>query len=106
MDLEPGLQLDLLGAIRRRAALGAVVAGSVFLAAYWIAMALPNRYESYATLLVEPQSVSDLLVEPGVEETRVNSRLHIMTAEILSRPRLSRIIDELGLYENVVAREM
>ncbi len=34
MDLDPGLQLDLLGAIRRRATLGAVVAGSVFLAAY------------------------------------------------------------------------
>ncbi len=108
MDLEPGLQIDLLGALRRRAMLGALVAGGVFLLSYWVAMALPNRYESYATLLVEPQSVSDILVEAGAPETEVNSRLHIMTAQILSRPRLSRIIDELNLYQEeslTVSRE-
>ena len=61
-------------------------------------MALPNEYESYATVLVEPQAVDPGLVEAGIAETDLNRRLHLMAAQILSRPRLSRVIDQLGLY--------
>jgi len=99
MNVEAGLQIDLLSAVRRRAWLMTAVGGVVFLVGYWIAMALPNEYQSYATLLVEPQSVSDRLVQAGVEESDLNQRLHLMTSEILSRPRLSRIIDDLKLYK-------
>jgi polysaccharide chain length determinant protein (PEP-CTERM system associated) len=77
----------------------ALVAGSIFLIGYWVAMALPNQYIAYSTLLVEPQAVSGRLVTPGVGETNLNERLHLMTAEILSRPRLSKVIDELELFE-------
>jgi len=70
----------------------------LILAAYWLAMALPNVYTSYATVLVEPQAVDPELVKAGVADSDLNRRLHLMTAEILSRPRLSRIIDELDLY--------
>jgi protein tyrosine kinase modulator len=63
-------------------------------------MALPNVYTSYATVLVEPQTVDDKLVRAGVVESDLNQRLHLMTAQILSRPRLSRIIDELGIYKS------
>jgi polysaccharide chain length determinant protein (PEP-CTERM system associated) len=38
-------------------------------------------------------------VKAGVRESDLTERLHLMTAEILSRPRLSRMIDDLGLYE-------
>ena len=76
----------------------AVVTTATFLAAYWIAMALPNEYGSYTTLLIEPQAVSGRLVESGVAESDLNERLHLMTAEILSRPRLSRVIADLGLF--------
>ena len=62
-------------------------------------MALPNEYESSSTILVEPQSVPKELVEAGVPDSDLNPRLHLMTAQILSRARLSRIIDELGLYK-------
>jgi polysaccharide chain length determinant protein (PEP-CTERM system associated) len=61
-------------------------------------MALPNEWESYATILVQPQTVSKELVQAGVGETDLTARLGIMTSQILSRPRLSRIIDEFGLY--------
>ena len=100
MNADTGFQLDLLGALRRRGMLIAIVAGGVFLAGYWVAMALPNQFVSYATLLVEPQAVSPILIESGVGETRLNDRLHLMTAEILSRPRLSKVIDEMSLYED------
>ena len=36
----------------------AAVTGFTLLAVYWLAMGLTNQYESYATILVEPQSVS------------------------------------------------
>lgn len=98
MNLEPGVSIDLMGALKRRGMLVAAIAGAGFLLAYWVAMGLPNEYVSFATLLVEPQAVSDQLVQGGVQEGDVNKTLHLMQAEILSRPRLSRIIDELGLY--------
>ncbi|HEY8154677.1 MAG TPA: hypothetical protein VII72_11170 [Myxococcota bacterium] len=100
MNVESGFQLaDVWGFVRRRAKHMAVVAGVISLASYWLAMALPNEYESSSTILVEPQSVDPKLVEAGVPESDLNSRLHLMSAQILSRGRLSRIIDELKLYQ-------
>jgi polysaccharide biosynthesis transport protein len=100
MNVETGFQLaDVWGFVRRRAKHMAVVAGVIALAAYWLAMALPNEYESSSMILVEPQSVSKEIVEAGVPDSDLNSRLHLMTAQILSRARLSRIIDELDLYK-------
>ena len=96
MNAEAGFQLsDLAGVARRRAGVMGGVALLVVLAFYWVAMALPNQYESYATVLVEPQSVSADLVKAGVRESDLTQRLHLMTAEILSRPRLSRLIDQV-----------
>ncbi len=101
MDLDQGIQLtDFLGIARRRGKLIATVAGGVILATFWIAMALPNLYTSSSMILVEPQSVDENLVDSGVRESDLNERLGLMTAEILSRSRLSKIIDELGLYED------
>jgi succinoglycan biosynthesis transport protein ExoP len=101
MNVEGGLQLgDLWGTVRRRGKVAAFTALGIFLASYWLAMALPNVYTSYATVLVEPQSVDEELVRAGVAASDLNERLHLMTAQILSRPRLSRIIDELELYSD------
>ena len=98
MNVEMGVQLDLVGAIRRRARVMASVAIGVFLVAYWMAMVLPNEYTSYATMLVQPPSINQKLVSAGAADQNLNTRLNLMTAQILSRPRLSRMIDELGLY--------
>lgn len=100
MNVEAGLQLsDLQAVVRRRVKLVLGVALLVSLAAYWLAMALPNEYESYATVLVEPQSVDPDLVEAGIPQSDLNRRLYLMAAQILSRPRLSRLVDEFGLYK-------
>lgn len=101
MNAEQGFQLsDLFGMARRRGKLVAVIAGAVILATFWISMALPNLYMSYATILVEPQSIDESLVNAGVRESDLNMRLGLMTAEILSRGRLSKIIDEFDLYQD------
>ena len=58
MNIDGGLQIsDLGGVLRRRAKAVAATALGVLLLVYWIAMALPNVYTSYATVLVEPQAV-------------------------------------------------
>lgn len=99
MNVESGFQLDLLGTLRRRARLSLIIAGVMFLLSFWVAMALPNEYQSSATIFVEPQAISQELVRAGVESDLAH-RLNLMTSQILSRPRLSRVIDELDLYEN------
>lgn len=99
MNVEQGFQLnDLGGIVRRRLPLIAAIAGSIFAVALLIASWLPPRYESYATLLIEPQVISRKLVESGMEKSDLNQRLHLMTMQILSRSRLSKIIDDLQLY--------
>ena len=101
MNVEGGIQLaDLWSIARRRAKLMAAAALGIALTIYWIAMALPNQYESYAPVLVTPQTVDPALVAAGVPESDLNNRLYLMTAEILSRGRLSKIIDDLSLYAN------
>lgn len=98
---EDGFQLgDLVAMFWRRGKVIGVVAGLVLLAAIFVAAILPNEFESYTTLLVEPQSISKRLVEGGVEGGDMSGRLHLMTMQILSRSRLSRVIDDLGLYQD------
>jgi polysaccharide chain length determinant protein (PEP-CTERM system associated) len=100
MNVETGIQIsDLVPIARRRMKAIVGIALGVFLPGYWITMALPNEYRSYATVLVEPQSVAPELVASGVPAADLNQRLGLMTAQILSRPRLSRIIDDLDLYQ-------
>ncbi|HVN37887.1 MAG TPA: Wzz/FepE/Etk N-terminal domain-containing protein [Myxococcota bacterium] len=100
MNVDGDIQLgDFAGILRRRGKLAGLTALGVVLVAYWVAMALPNIYTSYATVLVEPQSVNEKLVQSGVQDSDINERLHIMSAQILSRPRLSAIIDKVGLYK-------
>ncbi len=106
MDTQSELQVsDLVGMVRRRLGLILATAGAVFLASVIVAAVLPNQYESYATLLVEPQTISERLVEAGLEGSDLNSRLHLMTMEILSRGQLSSVIDDLNLYAEE-SREM
>ena len=99
MNVDEGFQLrDIPVVLRRRLPVAATLAAAVFLASIVLAALLPNRYDAFTTLLVSPQTVSKKLVEPGVEESDLNQRLHLMTMQILSRGRLSRVIDDLHLY--------
>ena len=70
-----------------------------------IAAVLRDEFTVHATILVEPQSISKKLVETGEEQANVMNRLHLMTMQILSRSRLSKVIDELKLYREGVGGE-
>ncbi len=99
MTNQAGIQIDFIGTLKRRAYIASVIAGVITLFVYWVAMALPNQYTASAVLLVEPQTVNGKLIEPGASGIDLNERLNLMTAQILSRTRLSKIIEELQLYE-------
>jgi polysaccharide chain length determinant protein (PEP-CTERM system associated) len=58
---------------------------------------LPDRYRSEALVLVVAPQVPDNLVKSTITE-RLQERLDTMRQQILSRPRLERIITELDLY--------
>jgi len=99
MDSEQGIRLDdLKGILQRRSRLVVTVAAACFLLAIFVASVLPNEYQAQATLLIEPQSISQRLVESNLSETDLNNRLHLISMQILSRGRLSRVIDEFDVY--------
>src|SRR5215472_3444086 len=101
MSVERGSQFqDLRGVLKRRASLIATVAFAVFLFSILIAFWLPNQYQAATMLLVEPQVISKEILKAGAEKSNLNQRLDIMTAQILSRGRLSKIIDDLKLYRS------
>jgi uncharacterized protein involved in exopolysaccharide biosynthesis len=59
-------------------------------------------------LLIEPQTISEKLVESNLSETELNSRLHLISMQILSRGRLSKVVDEFDVYpelEDEMTRE-
>lgn len=69
-----------------------------------VAMKLPDRYVSQATLLVVQQQVSQRYVEPD-STTTVPAAVEAMKLEVLSRSRLLGIINELGLYPTAPGEE-
>ncbi len=96
---EMNLGIDqLLRIVRRRAKLVALVGLFAALVGLLIASSLRNEYSAVATVLVEPQTISRNLVEAGLEAGNLQNRLHLMSMQILARERLSRVIDDLGLY--------
>ncbi|MCU0668804.1 MAG: Wzz/FepE/Etk N-terminal domain-containing protein, partial [Myxococcota bacterium] len=96
---EQGFSLkDVVSIFVRRARLIAAIAGSIVLGSIFVASVLRDEYTVRATILVEPQSISRKLVETGEDERDPINRLHLMEMQILSRARLSKVIDDLKLY--------
>src|SRR5580700_1195516 len=67
------------------------------LATIVVALLLPNRYTSEATVLVIQQQVPERYVA-STTTMDVSEALQGMTQEVLSRSRLLSIIDAVGLY--------
>ena len=107
MNAEAGFQLsDLAGIVQRRVAVMGGVALVVFLVFYWVAMALPNQYESYATVLVEPQSVAPELVKAGVREILNELRAARIPTAVATSSRSQHALGHLGhagLLDNFAA---
>jgi polysaccharide chain length determinant protein (PEP-CTERM system associated) len=70
-----------------------------------LARLAPERYRSEALILVIPQRVPDNYVKPTVSQT-IEERLPAITDQILSRSRLEKIIQDMGLYKVERSREV
>ena len=88
---------DILRIVRRRIWL--IVLPFVVVAAptLLVTRALKNTYKSETLILVVPQRVPESYVRSTVTD-RIADRLQSLSEQILSRPRLEKIIDEFDLY--------
>src|SRR5262249_35021272 len=59
---------------------------------------LPTQYQSEASIIVVPQRVSPEFVRSSVSG-RLGDRLQQINDQVMSRPRLERIIKDFNLYE-------
>src|SRR4051812_45869192 len=82
--------------IRRRWTI-LICASSVVLAVIAFACQLPNRYTSEATIFAVQQRVPERYVVP-TSTADPSQALEAMVQEVLSRPRLLAVVEELGVH--------
>src|SRR5438128_7559547 len=87
----------LLGVWRRRKWLAILTFMGPFAASVSLAIALPYLYRSTATLLVERPEVAETFVKSSVT-SELETRLHTISQEILSRSQLQDLITQFNLY--------
>ncbi|HEV8395197.1 MAG TPA: hypothetical protein VGQ37_13030 [Vicinamibacterales bacterium] len=90
--------------LRRRALLAFGVFAVVLVAAVAVAVALPDLYRASAVVLVERQLPESVVRAPVSGE--LESRLHVIRQEILSRARLTELINRFDLYPDVRHTDM
>ncbi len=95
------MALDAVLAIwRRRWWLGVLVFLMPFVPAVAVVHSLPNSYRSTATILIEHQQVPEAFVKSTIT-SGLETRLHAISQEILSRSRLEGLIDRFALYPSL-----
>lgn len=88
--------LPLWGILRRRWRWGALAALCFLVPSVSVVSFLPDVYRSKATVLIERQQIPDELVRSTVTSA-LETRLHTITQEILSRPNLEALAVEFGV---------
>ena len=89
--------------LRRRKIVVMLVFAAVVAAAASFAKYLPDLYRASATVLVE-RSVPETYVRSAVAG-EVESRMHVIKQEVLSRARLTELIERYNLYPELRSRE-
>lgn len=69
-----------------------VLAGGVAYCLFW-----PPTYEASCLVVVQPQKVPGDIIRPTVT-SKIEERLQIITQQVLSRTRLTEIIERFDLY--------
>jgi polysaccharide chain length determinant protein (PEP-CTERM system associated) len=92
----------ILTILRRRAVVAVVVFIAILTSAVAFSRFLPDLYEANAIVLVERQ-LPESFVRPVVSG-ELESRLHVIKQEILSRARLTALINRFDLYPALRAR--
>ncbi len=91
------------GIIRRRRTLFTLVFILIFLAALATAFLLPSLYRSQVVILIEEQQIPPEYVKTAVT-SYVEERLQLITQQIMSRPRLLKMIKQFNLYQDMQDR--
>jgi polysaccharide biosynthesis transport protein len=91
--------LRALGILRRRLVLASAVFAAVLVASVAVALSLPDLFRSTAVVLVERQ-LPETVVRAAVSG-ELESRLHVIRQEILSRARLTELINRYDLYPDM-----
>jgi polysaccharide chain length determinant protein (PEP-CTERM system associated) len=99
---EDSLALRALDILRRRKILAIAAFGTVLAAAVAFAVYLPDLYRASALVLVE-RPVNESIVRPAMSG-ELDSRLHVIKQEILSRDRLTQLVNRFNLYPNLRKR--
>ena len=94
---------EILGMVRRRGWIGLLVFIIPFSVVLGLVPFLPNIYQSTATVLVDRQQVPEAFVRSTVTSA-LETRLHAITQEVLSRSRLEDLINRFGLYADLRKR--
>jgi polysaccharide chain length determinant protein (PEP-CTERM system associated) len=93
-----GSGLDLvLSVARRRKSLAVIAFTLPFAASVSVISFLPNIYRSTAAVLVDRQQIPETFVRSTVTSA-LETRLHTISQEIVSRSRLEDLINRFGLY--------
>ena len=87
---------------RRRQAVAILVSAAVAASAASFAVCLPDLYRATAIVLVE-RPIPEAFVRPAVNG-ELDSRLHVIKQEILSRDRLTDLITRFDLYPELRTR--
>jgi polysaccharide chain length determinant protein (PEP-CTERM system associated) len=93
-DSDPAKIISIL--LRRKLLIAAATVVGISLAAY-LAVSLPNVYESSALILITPQGLPSSYVNSTVTQS-VEQRSRAIIEQILSRSKLESIISEFNLY--------
>jgi succinoglycan biosynthesis transport protein ExoP len=88
---------------RRRKIVVLLVFAAVIASAASFALYLPDLYRTSATVLVE-RPVPETYVRSAVSG-EVESRMHVIKQEVLSRARLTELIERFNLYPELRSRE-
>ena len=99
---EESLVLRALQIVRRRRLIAVAVFAAVLAAGVSFVRSLPDLYRATAMLLIE-RPVSDTFVRTGVNG-ELESRLHVIKQENLSRDRLTQLITRFNLYPEMRRR--
>jgi succinoglycan biosynthesis transport protein ExoP len=99
---DESLALRAFDIFRRRKLLVAAVFGAAVASALSFARYLPDLYRGTAVVLVE-RPVPEVFVRPAVTG-ELESRLHVIKQEILSRTRLTELINRFDLYPELRKR--
>jgi polysaccharide chain length determinant protein (PEP-CTERM system associated) len=98
---ESGISLQyLMAALRRHFWYVVVTFFVIFMATLIYCMQAPKVYRSSTVILVQPQEVPYDYVRPTITSDAI-ARLNTLKEQVMSRPRLEKIIIEYNLYQKV-----